>query len=582
MPSIQQDPEERVVETPFDDVVERAAGLSDVQRAVPLSDRGEIRADEAVDVIADPRGQHVGALDDEPGTTVEGAPDPEGDGERVARFDPAIAGAEQAEGGAGSGRQHQVTGQRRAVPAEERHRVALTSPGTQSPDERQDAVRRRAGGRLHRRELFELVDHAETVGRVDQQVVGVLDHAAWADEPAQLIGEERRDVEHRAVGIRLPPDDADTRRIGDALVAKDLGEWPRAITRLVRQAEVLESVPAHRQRGRAGRPVALVPDEDRRLAARPDDQDRLLEARVEPGQPRHVRAVLAIGVDDDTVVSGTIHPLAEPLEADCVQGGRDLGRPGGPPERGQLDVGQAREWGGSGGGHLPYGAMTGDVGSTALAPRRTVTTPPASAGSQGPTSPSGQVTCTSAFVALPMPKCSGTSWPLTWPPPTVSSRCRWRSPARTATHAPIASWFDASWSSVTPSQSPIGFGVAPSPAPTLRQSRTFARRTTCTMSGRPSALRSATAAPRAFSKSTIPAASPCSTNVPSACPISRLLGSSMAFSSCDATFPFVMYRSEYPSSLTSSNAGCHAVDASATSPVYGRCAVTPSVRAMSL
>ena len=47
---------------------------------------------------------------------------------------------------------------------------------------------------------------------------------------------------------------------------------------------------------------ALVADEDRRLAASAsDDEDRLLEPRVEAGQVRQVRAVLAVGVDDQPV-----------------------------------------------------------------------------------------------------------------------------------------------------------------------------------------------------------------------------------------------------------------------------------------
>ncbi len=72
----------------------------------------------------------------------------------------------------------------------------------------------------------------------------------------------------------------------DALVAQDLGQRPRPVARLARQAEVLEEVPPHRQRCRAGHPVALVADEDGRIAVRPDDQERLLEARVEARQVR--------------------------------------------------------------------------------------------------------------------------------------------------------------------------------------------------------------------------------------------------------------------------------------------------------
>ena len=85
--------------------------------------------------------------------------------------------------------------------------------------------------------------------------------------------------------------------------AEDLGERPGPVARLARQAEVLEPMSPHRQRRRARHPVALVADEDGRLAVRADDQQRLLEARVESGQVRQVRAVLAVGVDDEPVVA---------------------------------------------------------------------------------------------------------------------------------------------------------------------------------------------------------------------------------------------------------------------------------------
>ena len=93
----------------------------------------------------------------------------------------------------------------------------------------------------------------------------------------------------------------------DALVGEDLGQRPRPIARLAGQAEVLEQDAAHRQRRGAGRPAALVPDEDRRVAVgRARRRERLLEARVEAGQPGEVGAVLAIGVDDQPVVAAGV------------------------------------------------------------------------------------------------------------------------------------------------------------------------------------------------------------------------------------------------------------------------------------
>ena len=61
----------------------------------------------------------------------------------------------------------------------------------------------------------------------------------------------------------------------------------------------------------------------------------------------------------------------------------------------------------------------------------------------------------------------------TCPPPTVTSRVVVRPPARTSTHAPMASTFGAGCCSRTSIQWPIAAGRAASPRPTLRHSVTF-------------------------------------------------------------------------------------------------------------
>ena len=66
MARVQEDPEERVAEVAIDDLLERAAGLADVERAVPLGDRREVRPDQPLDVVAGcPSGSSAGVLDDE-------------------------------------------------------------------------------------------------------------------------------------------------------------------------------------------------------------------------------------------------------------------------------------------------------------------------------------------------------------------------------------------------------------------------------------------------------------------------------------------------------------------------------------
>ncbi len=97
VPGVQEDPEERVAEVAVDDVEQRAAGLPDVQRPVPLGDRLEVRRHQPLDVVADPVRQLRRVLDDEAGAAVERAPDPERDREPVAALDRPVARAEEAE-----------------------------------------------------------------------------------------------------------------------------------------------------------------------------------------------------------------------------------------------------------------------------------------------------------------------------------------------------------------------------------------------------------------------------------------------------------------------------------------------------
>ena len=206
---VQEDPEERIAEPPVDDRLEVAARDADPEGPVPLDDGGEVRPDQPVDVVADRLRELGGVLDDEPGPAVQRPPDPEADREPVAALDRAVARAEQAEGRPRPGREHHVAGERRAVPAQERDRLALRQPGPEALEEPPHAVRRLRRGPLEPRELVDVVDVAQPAGRVDQQVAAVLDEAVRPDEAAQRVDEERRRLEDRPIGVGLPAVDAD-------------------------------------------------------------------------------------------------------------------------------------------------------------------------------------------------------------------------------------------------------------------------------------------------------------------------------------------------------------------------------------
>ena len=165
-----------------------AAGLAHVQRRVPLGDRGEVRSDEPLDVVADPIRQAGCVLDHPTRPAGQRAPDPECDRERIAVFDGPVAGAQQAKPRAGSGRQHEVTRQRRPVPAEQADGVPLAQTGTELGQQRPHATRRRAGGGLHHGQLVDLIADAQPVGSIDEQA-GRIRHGPGVGHGPDGVGE---------------------------------------------------------------------------------------------------------------------------------------------------------------------------------------------------------------------------------------------------------------------------------------------------------------------------------------------------------------------------------------------------------
>ena len=206
-------------------------------------------ADEPLDVVADPGRQLGRVLDDEARPAVQRAPDPERDREPVAALDRPVARAEQPERGPRAGRQHQVAGERRAVPVEQADRLALGHPRPQAEQQPADAVRGLAGGVLERGELLDLVDHPQAVGGVDQQVGGVLDRAARPGQPraARRRGRPARRSSSRLAYVfqpttptRLPGPIPSSARISASGRERSRG-WPGRLRSWKRCA-------AHRQR----------------------------------------------------------------------------------------------------------------------------------------------------------------------------------------------------------------------------------------------------------------------------------------------------------------------------------------------
>ena len=294
------------------------------------------------------------------------------------------------------------------------------SPGSRLGDEAADALRGRDRGGLHGGQLLDLVDDAQAVGRVDEQVGRVLDPPA-APRPARAAASTRKlgasRVARSANGFQAT---TPTRRPSTTPSSpRIVGQRPGAVARLGRQGQVLVQLDGASASGAArGHPVALVAGQDERVAVRGDDEDRLLEARVEAGQARQVGAVLAVGVDHDPVVAALGHPGAQPLEP--LRVARRRAPPASSP--GARTSGRS-----TGASRAVRAAMSPPldrrVGWSRIGrPRRAAT---------GRPSPSGQVTRTSALVAGPSPTWIGPRVPLACPPPTVRSRSSTSSPTRT-------------------------------------------------------------------------------------------------------------------------------------------------------
>ena len=75
MAGIERDPEERITQTAVDDRLQLATHLADVQRAVPLGHRLEVRRHQPLDVVGGPVGELRRVLGDETGAAIERSPD---------------------------------------------------------------------------------------------------------------------------------------------------------------------------------------------------------------------------------------------------------------------------------------------------------------------------------------------------------------------------------------------------------------------------------------------------------------------------------------------------------------------------
>ena len=118
---VEEDPEERVAEVAVDDRVERAAGLADPQRAVPLRDGREVRARRAARRSrGSPSGSSAASSTTNPARQFSAPQIPKRVVNRSPRSIRRSPGLSRPSVARRPGGQHQVARQRHAVPAEQR------------------------------------------------------------------------------------------------------------------------------------------------------------------------------------------------------------------------------------------------------------------------------------------------------------------------------------------------------------------------------------------------------------------------------------------------------------------------------
>ena len=119
-------------------------------------------------------------------------------------------------------------------------------------------------------------------------------------------------LHHLARRVRLPAHDPDPAVARDALVAEDLGQRCGGVAGLARAGSSPGRMTSRIGRGAAAAmPAHSLPTRTAGSPDGPDDQHRLLEARVEAAEVGEVGAVLAVGPDDEVAVSACVHRRAE-------------------------------------------------------------------------------------------------------------------------------------------------------------------------------------------------------------------------------------------------------------------------------
>ena len=335
---VEEDPEERVAEVAIDDRpgARRRSARRGSPRTTPRRPRSRARR-AARRSRRSPSGSSAASSTTNPARQLSAPQIPNATVKRSPRSIAPVARAQQAER-ARAARRSASGGTRAACrssraggrpPARSSRVASPSSSAARRCDVWQAACSRTASWSTS------LID-PQAVGGVDEQVGRVLDGPGLADERAAA---RRRGTTGASIvrGRAYVFQPTTPTRVPAAIPSSPRGSRPSGRDRSRGWLGRLRSWNRWRRIGSGAAPAIPQHSLPTRIAGSPvraDDEDRLLEPRVEAGQEGEVGAVLAVGVDDEVVVAAFARAGAEPLQPSGVGRGRDLGRGLGGPKSG--------------------------------------------------------------------------------------------------------------------------------------------------------------------------------------------------------------------------------------------------------
>src|SRR5687767_10868928 len=159
-----------------------------------------------------------------------------------------------------------------------------------------------ACGELEIGELVQLIDGAKARTGLHQESRRIDDTLRSAGDGAERVGDEGRKLEPSLRRIRFisavvfPPHRADLHSLSKTGLGDDIPESRGAGALLAQQAEGWIQPDLNCDHRSLCRTQIFWPDQEQWIASRADDEERLLEARIETREPLEIGEMFAVGI----------------------------------------------------------------------------------------------------------------------------------------------------------------------------------------------------------------------------------------------------------------------------------------------